>query len=261
MSREFSVPMSRLLRDVIHGAAPELSKNTCQALVRRGLLSHDGTLTPRGWRHAIVLLPLHEQCERMELQLEQLPNPDPDVPAEVAAWGHFSALGFVGSHCEGGAILVLIRAACLDLLASLNVFHSRSDACIRFTEAQLSILGGNKSEILSAVGTATIPQVARNFGEIYSHQLVGAWYPSLTVEGITSLFAGIGPRRLAEITAAVMEDPYTYRAGWPDLTMVRDGSVLWAEVKTSDRLHMRQVVTLSRMKGLLPGSVRIVQLV
>jgi len=57
-----------------------------------------------------------------------------------------------------------------------------------------------------------------------------------------------------------MEDPYTYRSGWPDLTMVRDGSLLWAEIKTSDRLHMSQIVTLSRMKDLLPGLIQIVQL-
>ena len=77
---------------------------------------------------------------------------------------------------------------------------------------------------------------------------------------MSSLFAAIRAERLAQITAAIMENPYSYRAGWPDLTMVNGSDMLWVEIKTTDRLHMSQIMTIFRMKSLLPGNLRVVQL-
>lgn len=52
----------------------------------------------------------------------------------------------------------------------------------------------------------------------------------------------------------------TPRSGWPDLTIIRNGLILWVEVKTTDKLHMSQLVTLSRMKDLLPGELKVLQI-
>ncbi len=91
--------------------------------------------------------------------------------------------------------------------------------------------------------------------------MVQEWYPGLTPSAIASLFDTLGAERLAQITSAIMEDPYLYRAGWPDLTMTNGTEMLWAEIKTTDRLHMSQITTLHRMKPLLPGKIRVIQLV
>jgi hypothetical protein len=77
---------------------------------------------------------------------------------------------------------------------------------------------------------------------------------------MTSLFAAIGAQQLAQITAAIMENPYRYWSGWPDLTMIKGSDMSWVEIKTSDRLHISQIMTISRMKPLLPGKIRVVQL-
>jgi hypothetical protein len=103
--------------------------------------------------------------------------------------------------------------------------------------------------------------VVRGFNEIYTSLMVQESYPGLTAEAMASLFIALGSERLAQITAAIMEAPYSYRAGWPDLTMTNGEQMLWAEIKTPDRLHMSQISTLHRMKPLLPGCVRVVHLV
>jgi hypothetical protein len=180
---------------------------------------------------------------------------------ELAAYQHFSSLGYSGGYCEGGPILLLIRAAALDILARLNTFGSRPDACTRFTEAQLTILKDDTYLILNAIRSANSHQVVRNFSEIYSALMVQEWYPGLTPAAIAALFDTLGTERLAQITSAIMEDPYSYRAGWPDLTMTNGTEMLWAEIKTTDRLHMSQITTLYRMKPLLPGRITVVQLV
>ncbi len=42
--------------------------------------------------------------------------------------------------------------------------------------------------------------------------------------------------------------------------MVKGLDMLWVEIKTTDRLHLSQINTISRMKPLLPGNMRVVQL-
>ena len=173
---------------------------------------------------------------------------------------HFLDQGFVGAYCEGGPVLLLIRAAALDVLAQFNHF-GRSDACTRFTEAQLTIYKESSELILNAVRNADVAQVESHFKEIYMFPQIPEYYPGLTEGIMSSFFAAIGAERLAQITAAIMENPYSYRAGWPDLTMVKGSDMLWVEIKTTDRLHISQIMTIFRMKPLLPGNIRVVQLI
>ena len=147
----------------------------------------------------------------------------------------------------------------MDVLAQFN-FRDRSDACTRFTEAQLTIYKESSELILNAIRNTDEAQVVRHFNEIYMFPQIPRYYPGLTANIMSSLFAAIGAERLAQITAALMENPYSYRAGWPDLTMVKDSDMFWVEIKTTDRLHMSQIMTIYRMKPLLPGNMRVVQL-
>ena len=197
----------------------------------------------------------------MGIAYEKVHGLDAGNHPEYAAWRHFSSIGYSGAYCEGGPILLLIRAAALDVLTSLNTFNSRQDACSRFTEAQLTIHQEHSNLILSTIRSADTVHVVRSFNEIYTSLLVQECYPGLTAEAMASLFIALGSEMLAQITAAIMEAPYSYRAGWPDLTMTNGEQMLWAEVKTTDQLHMSQISTLHRMKPLLPGCVRVVQLV
>lgn len=89
---------------------------------------------------------------------------------------------------------------------------------------------------------------------------VSARSPGLTSDIMSALFISIGAERLANIAAAIFEDPYLYRSGWPDLTITNGSNMHWVEIKTTDRLHISQIITISRMKTLLPGEIRVVQL-
>lgn len=42
-----------------------------------------------------------------------------------------------------------------------------------------------------------------------------------------SIFDALGVDCLAAIADAMMESPYNYRSGWPDLTMTRNREMLW----------------------------------
>ena len=261
MTRPPTPEMKQALRDLIRSKTILAKENTITGLVKLGLVDLSGALTHSGWKQAIVMLPLAEQCQHLGITHEKMSGLNFQQTPELASWRHFSSFGYAGGYCEGGPILLLIRSAALNVLSHLNTFGSRQDACTRFTEAQLTILHEHSDLILSAIRSADSQQVVQHFSEIYSSHLIQERFPGLTPSAIASLFDALGGERLAQITSVIMEDPYLYRAGWPDLTMTKGPEMLWAEIKTTDRLHMSQITTLHRMKSLLPGNICVIQLV
>jgi hypothetical protein len=237
-----------------------LALNTAEKNRNYYLQNYPEDLLHRAWCEEIAKLPLVEQCLQLDITHEKLAGLPYGKKPEIDALNHFSAQGFVGAYCEGGPVLLLIRAAALNFLTQLN-FSGRRDACTRFTEAQLTIYKESSDFILNAVRNTDVAQVESHFKEIYMLPQIPEYYPGLTAGIMSSLFAAIGAERLAQITAAIMENPYSYGAGWPDLTMVKGSDMLWAEIKTTDRLHVSQIMTIFRMKPLLPGNMRVVQLI
>jgi hypothetical protein len=68
-----------------------------------------------------------------------------------------------------------------------------------------------------------------------------AFYPRVFWNHLEGLFEHLGTDRLADVAALFARAPYDYRAGWPDLTLWRDGEVRFVEVKSpSDQLHASQ---------------------
>lgn len=236
-----------------------LDLNTAEKNKNYYLQNYPEDLRHRAWCEEIAKLPLAEQCLQLDITHEKLGGLPYGRKPEIDALKHFSAQGFVGAYCEGGPVLLLIKAAALDVLEQFN-FRGRRDACTRFTEAQLLIYKESSKLILNAIRNTDVAQVERHFKEIYMFPQIPEYYPGLTAGIMSSLFAAIGAERLAQITAAIMENPYSYRAGWPDLTMVKGSDMFWVEIKTTDRLHTSQIMTMFRMKPLLPGNMRVIQL-
>ncbi len=149
-------------------------------------------------------------------------------------------------------MLLLMKAACLDRLMELNALGA-ADSLTRFLEAQFVINAAHMESIIQAVASATGEQVVRNFHAIYAAG-VDQYYPGVSAGLIEQLFAALG-HQLAGITSRFYSDSYCYRAGWPDITAVRDGRVLFREVKTTDKLHTSQIETITSV--LLPEGLEV----
>jgi hypothetical protein len=91
--------------------------------------------------------------------------------------------------------------------------------------------------------------------------MVHECYPGLTDEVMASLFIALGSERLAQITAAIMGAPYSYRAGWPDLTMTNGEQMLWAEVKDNGPAAYEPDIYTSPHEATSACYIRVVQLV
>lgn len=226
---------------------------------------------PKGKRDPFLTAPLNVQCEGLGIPLAILPMPRAAAcwhcsgmafpKPEPAAFAHFESLGFKGNFCEGSAPLMLMKCAALDYLAEANLFHDRSDACLRYFEAQCTILVGSSNRIVEAVRNATTDSMHRHFAEIRGHAMYPTLYPEMSIEGLLAAWNALGGSGWARIAEAFITDPYTFRAGWPDLSLANEADLRFVEVKTSDRLHTNQQVTISKLLVPLGLKVSVLKLI
>jgi hypothetical protein len=207
----------------------------------------------------IAAASLADQCEALGIAFEERIVPELRIP-ELQAFEMLKPEGYDGTYCEGGAILTLLKALCLDFLAEHNPFASREDACRRFLEAQIVMLRNRRVGVLEAISTTTHARAVENLQEICADSLVREWYPGLECEAIEHLHNAIDHDALVEVARVFVDDPYTYRSGWPDLTLARGRDVRFVEVKTTDKLHPSQIITISAMLGAFPGCFSVMRL-
>lgn len=202
---------------------------------------------------------LAKQCRTLNLPLIEVELKEITKP-EFAAYKYFKARGYAGAYCEGGAILTAMKALCLDVLAEHNTFNSRMDACNRFFEAQCTILNDKKHLLLTTISSTSKARFIDNFKEIYSKKYhVRGYYPGLTADFMSKLYDCIGTESFYNIAERFMNDPYLYRKGWPDLTLVRGNELSFVEVKTTDLLHESQIVTIQAMRGVISADFSVVR--
>ena len=78
-------------------------------------------------------------------------------------------------------------------------------------------------------------------------------------ELVQELFRALGNARCAVIARRFLEDPYAYSKGWPDLVWVDGSRVGLIEVKTIDRFHPSQIITIPEMREVADLPVEVAQ--
>lgn len=212
---------------------------------------------------------LQRQCEQLGLALEVVKlersaigwivNGVAHKRPEDAALAHLAAQGWVGVACEGAAVLMLMKAACLDHLARVNTFGSRADACTRYFEAQAMIHKDRAAGIIADIERADERTIRANLLEITSQPTLAVHYPPMKLEALVVVWRAITPALLARFAGHIFED-FGYRAGWPDLTVSLDGALVFVEVKTTDRLHRSQFDVIRGILQPSGAAVRVLQI-
>lgn len=240
--------------------AEGVNKSTLKALFARGLIDESNLITSRGSRYFISKLTLTKQCDEINLELEELKLSYTERP-ESALLAHYRKLGYVGISCEGIGILTVLKALMLDKLAELNSLNDRGDACTRYLEAQFTILKDKINEIIPTIRTTTKERFFSNFQEIIEKPYISLKYPELSIDFAMALFNATNKDHFVEVANKLAEDPYVYRNGWPDLTLIKDKKVLFVEVKTTDKLHDSQLITIPTMCKIFPFKFTVCKLV
>jgi hypothetical protein len=262
-------PLSKNMLDALLALhrAPEalkLDRSTIKALVSRGLIDTNSNITLLGSIKAIERLSLREQCQSISIGLSTSQWDSASTP-EMYCYNTFVQRGHIGSYCEGGGFGAAIKALCLDALTEASIFYgtcidAREDACLKGVVGLAHIEASKLETIFKQIQQTTKAKYLASFSEIISYNLIREWYPGLSLEFADALFNAVPKEHFEQLARWVSKDP-SHRNGWPDLTLVKGGRLKFVEVKTTDRLHHSQLVTIPALVREIGADVSVLQLV
>ena len=204
---------------------------------------------------------IHTQCKELEIPLIELDIPT-NKDSTHAAYEYYTSQGYLGAFCEGGAILTIIKALTIDILEKYSK-RGREFAITSFLEGLFELVRNPPkdyerqidpeiflNEIVEAIQSTSKEKFLENFDEIISDAFVSKTYPGLTLPFASAFVDAVERGDLVNITKKFYTDPYTYRAGWPDLTLVKGEEIKFVEAKKNDSLNRKQLRTINDMKSL-----------
>jgi hypothetical protein len=264
MNEKLTPRMKTVLMEIFHSDnSLKINKGTIKSLIKRELIAENRTLTHEGWLQAMKFLSLKKQCELLELQCD-IQKWEKDTKPECHAFDFFTKHGFVGSYCEAGGIGLVLKSLSLDALTATNVF--KNDPEIARTRACLGgivVLAHKDNDELEMVyediRRTDKAKFLASCEEILQYDMIHEWYPGLTIEFASAMFEALTKEIYVKI-AKWISISTEHRNGWPDLTLVKNGKIKFVEVKTSDKLHRSQLITMPALKNKLELDVSILKL-
>ncbi|WP_367111106.1 VRR-NUC domain-containing protein [uncultured Psychrobacter sp.] len=203
---------------------------------------------------------LKKQCEELNLELHILELNYQGKP-EKAVLNHFKLQGCIGTTNEGFMLQNTLKALMLDELTKLNTFNSRNDACTRFLEAQLTIHEHSINIIIESIKSTSRLEFKNNLTEIISALKFKGMEDGLSLEVGLALFDALNTETFINLARKFSQEPYTYRKGWPDLTIVKNSQLKLIEVKTTDKLHTSQIKTIPMLVDVLGDNISVLKVV
>ena len=245
-----SEPMKAALRRLLRDPSSSIEQRTERALATRGLLADDGLLTRAGWEHAIEHLPLDEQCTTMGLPLVVHSVPGLPKRPEQAVIQMLSTQGVDAYYTENTfgvhvpqflayPVTREVELAAGAQLYSLSPLSLADEAgVLRRAAAQATVL-------------FNMDVVRHTYGEVDTRRRSDEpFYTDLwPLEFYEMLVSRLEPKTMGALVDLVGSNPTVLRSGWPDLLCFGDSRAFFVEVKTTDRFHLSQIRTVSRLEG------------
>jgi hypothetical protein len=236
-----------------------INKKTLLSLTNKNIL-RDNFLSEEAKQFIISKMKLKEQCKELSISFSEI-TLQYDKNPEFALLEYFNKLGYIGSFSEGHLLLNVLKALVLNKLEEYNIFQSREDACVRFLSAQLETNKNYHKEIISSLENIDKETFIKNLNDIFSHPLIQKFHPNLSYETAVELFDSFDLDLFQVILQTIAENPSEFSIGWPDLLLIKDKQVYFIEVKTTDKLHMSQIKTISLFKNIIPSKFEVIKII
>lgn len=260
MKKEVTKNMKLAIIKIYNLDTSKINKSTIKALFDRELIDENNILTENGRNYIISTFPLKKQCEKLELKLIEV-ELNYDEKIEEVALKYFEEKGYLGTSIEGMALFTILKGYILDKLEKYNRFNSRIEAYRDCLESQLLDLENYKIEITQCIETIDLERFKNNMNEILNDRIV-----MLFCQGLTSLFAekiflALDKEIVKNLFLTIWSNPFLYRNGWTDLILVKDNKIKFVEVKGKDKLHESQIITIQKMKKILPFEFSVIKII
>ena len=254
-------------------------KATIKALKNRGLCLEDGNLTERGIVVAISLLPLSKQCYFMNIPLEQLVLEYYGYPEE-AVLSHLASSSKLVYLTENTFGIHVAQFFMFKYQYEIAVKHKLNLYSIAFTFDDYSrkfiyeeILN-SLDEMINNLNADTIEEnyqliktLNRQHNPVLSFSItidnnnevnvslseprdkngqfmMTYFYQDIwDIEFYKNLYSFLGIEFIRKLIKLIIYNPQNYATGWPDI-VVLEKEPYFIEVKTTDRFHISQIITM-----------------
>lgn len=241
-------------------------------LVRLGLATVAGALTPAGFYKLVEASPFNRQVEMLAIEATTSMAENADGKStEAQALAYLTRDGWFGMHDEGGAVQRLILMSWMNDVPLLKELLYRQPFMREgryFMPGSLFIMGyadcvndgglaysaTSKAALLDLVGKLTPGRLEAGFAaycsEIVKAGNANAFTPGDIQKELT-MIRYIDPAALARIADGMMSGTIPIE-GWPDLTMYGPKGLALIEVKRKDKLMFHQARTIHSLMSLVP---------
>ena len=229
-----------------------------------GFFDNDNNLTFIGRINAIRLLSLEDQCDILGIQKKTL-NKETYTHPEYVVINHFEKNGWLGRHCEGDIIFDLISCSLINILEPL--FYKAFGTTEKF-KSYIPYINPFKTytaeviqETLAFTLVLTPETVIKTFIKYPEYFSFKQWlvnpenisstdfnkYVKYNINHLSYFLSGIGNKDLTRLADLCLNEKIP-RKGWPDLILVYNKMYRFIEVKSKDKLHLSQIITLQILK-------------
>lgn len=252
--------MRKSLKTLLLGKGRKPQSCTIEALRWRGLVDEEGNLTDHGRILSLTRLSLKQQCQFLDLPFEDWHANSLDSPEEavqtmleeqgIQACFVENTFGLFIDYLMGDALVAVSerlgkRVYTLNLPYDPELFFWVK----RDLEKYLDRLDNNHCQTNLAMCTPFLQTIIMDETPSQLYRLFDEMYRSLRIEKVKSLLRMYFANPLA----------YNYR-GWPDLFVAGKQGAYCIEVKTTDKLHLNQLVTIPDLVRCAGLPVKVIRL-
>lgn len=236
--------MWKSLRNLLVSDGTRLQNRTLKALQWRRLVDKEGQLTDHGRVLALTQVSLRQQCRLLDLPLEECYADSLDHPEQVAVeklaeqgiWAYFlgNTFGLFISYLTGDALTSTAKRLGRSVFSLDLTCHPEAFFWIKRDLA--SYLDGLDENHCQEVFAACAPFLESPFNDRTPLQLLRLF---------DDMYRALGIDMVRSILKMYFSNPLAYSfKGWPDLFVVGGQGAYFIEVKTIDKLHLNQLVTI-----------------
>jgi hypothetical protein len=200
---------------------------------------------------------LINQCTSLNLPFYVLGIPFKEN-VEKSVLFYFLKKGYLGTYLESFEIILMLRATILDLLYECSPFYGTNfgskiwnSGILNLSKYLASDYNHTLDRVSCAVKSITNDKFLDNIEALLSDEHIKYKYPNINSSFAVALFNTLSSGQVIDLIVLLGSDYYTFRNGWPDVTIIKDGEIKFIEVKTFDKLHKNQIATIPVLSKIL----------
>ena len=253
--------MLKVLKEILIGTSRKSSSRTIKALRWRGLIDSNNNLTEYGQVLALQGVSLKQQCKILGLPFSEIKTTtfnDPEKSFQimlekegVQSFFVENTFGLFIDYIMGNSLITTAK----QLGKTVFTLNPPFDAEIFFflrkdLENHLERMDINHCQNVFSVCKP------------YLETIIMDETPTQVVMLFEKIFRSLGLNKVKAVLRMYFSNPlaYNYR-GWPDLFVMENERAYFIEVKTTDKLHLNQLVTIPDMINIAGLTVEIVRLI